>query len=50
MLRSIILSVLSLFVSCIGGGNSSISDGTLGEEVEFVKYANGLSVKEYEGI
>ncbi len=50
MLRSIILSVLSLFVSCIGGGSSSISDGTLGEEVEFVKYANGLSVKEYEGI
>ncbi|MFI3289530.1 MAG: ABC transporter substrate-binding protein [Rikenellaceae bacterium] len=50
MLRFIILSILSLFVSCIGGGNSSSSGSSLGEEVEFTKYAKGLSVKEYEGI
>ncbi len=50
MLRIAIIFVFSLIVSCVGGGSSSNSDGTLGEEVDFVKYAKGLSVRDHEGM
>ncbi|MFR9650810.1 MAG: ABC transporter substrate-binding protein [Rikenellaceae bacterium] len=49
MLRFVIIFTITLFISCVGA-NSSNNVESLGEELDFVKYAKGLSVREHGGV